>query len=120
MSASHSILLVEDDEYQREPLAILFRLEGYVVVAAASADEGLALLDGGFAPCVIVLDLAMPGMSGEQFREAQLLDPALSHIPVILYSGGDDLAHVARSLGVAAHASKPDADRLLALVAAHC
>jgi CheY-like chemotaxis protein len=118
--AGHQILLVDDDGYQREALTILLQLQGYVVETADDGSVALDLLRTGFRPCVIVLDMSMPTMSGEEFRREQMGDPALCDIPVILYSSGDELAHAARRMGVAAHASKPATDELLQLVAAHC
>lgn len=115
------VLLIEDDAYQREPLALLFELKGYDVVASGSVPEAWELLNGGLRPRVIVLDLMMPGMDGIAFRRAQLLDPVVSAIPVILYSGGVDLDLIAKNLDVVGHVAKPgNFDRLLGLVATHC
>ena len=43
-------------------------------------------------PKVILLDLMMPEMNGWEFREAQLGDPAISSIPVVVMTAGRDLA----------------------------
>src|SRR5689334_18194910 len=56
------VMLVEDDPDSRESLATLFEIEGYVVICAADGEEALGLLARGPRPCVIILDLLMPGM----------------------------------------------------------
>ncbi len=118
---SHPILLVEDDLLQREPLALLLQLEGYTVTSAGDGYEALAILHAGFAPCVIILDLMMPGMDGAEFRSAQLGDARIANIPVILYSAGDDLSRIANQFGMVGYVVKPgNLDALLSLIAAHC
>jgi CheY-like chemotaxis protein len=36
---------------------------------------------------VVVLALTMPGTNGFWFREQQLMEPALAHVPVIVFTG---------------------------------
>lgn len=82
-----TVLVVDDDELVRESLAVALELEGYEpVLAAHGVDALLALRTGSRRPDVILLDLEMPVMPGWEFREAQLRDPALSGIPVIVIS----------------------------------
>ena len=99
MMREHAILLIEDDEFQREPMAILFQQHGYDVTAVAGGQEALDLLRAGLTPCVIVLDLSLPHMTGEEFRREQRGDPTIAMIPIILYSSGDNLLHTAGRLG---------------------
>jgi CheY-like chemotaxis protein len=80
------LLLVEDNPDTREALVRFFVLSGFDVVDACDGEEALLLLRGGLRPSVIVLDLAMPIMDGYAFREAQLADPALADIPVVVFS----------------------------------
>ena len=58
-----SILLVEDQQSVREAYTLHLKDLGYLVHAAASGEEALALLDS-VAPDLMVLDLVMPHMSG--------------------------------------------------------
>ncbi|MGH7789005.1 MAG: response regulator [Candidatus Binatia bacterium] len=121
MTACSRVLLIEDDASQREPLTLLFELKGYDIAAAASVPEAWEMLNAGLQPRVIILDLMMPGMDGIAFRRAQMLDPVVASIPVILYSGGADLDRIARNLDVVGHVAKPgNFDRLFGLVGAHC
>jgi CheY-like chemotaxis protein len=115
---SHPILVVDDDSELRECLALLLALKGYDVITASNGREALRALNGGPQPCLIVLDLSMPDMDGFQFRRAQLADPALAAIPVVLCSAHPTAPHVAQQLGVIACLEKPfDVQLLLAIVA---
>lgn len=85
-SSRGSILIVEDDLDIREALAEALGFEGYDVFLAENGREALDVLREGPLPHVILLDLLMPVMSGWQFRQEQLADPALAGIPVIVVS----------------------------------
>lgn len=79
------ILIVEDEESYRDPLAYLLRKEGYDVVAAASGDVALERFAEGGADLVL-LDLMLPGMSGtEVCRELR----RRSDVPVIMLTAKD-------------------------------
>jgi CheY-like chemotaxis protein len=115
---SQPILVVDDDSELRESLALLLALKGYEVITAGDGLEALQALHGGPQPCLIVLDLSMPEMDGFQFRRAQLADPALAKIPVVLCSAHPTVLHVAQQLGVIACFEKPfDVQLLLGVVA---
>jgi CheY-like chemotaxis protein len=61
-------VIVEDDEDSAATLQLLLRLRGYDSVrVATNGVEALALLRTGDPPCVILLDLSMPRMSGADF-----------------------------------------------------
>ena len=81
----HRVLIVDDDFAIRDALAELLEGEGYLPIAAANGRDALARLDeDGPWPCLIVLDLMMPVMNGESFRQLQLRIPELAHIPTIV------------------------------------
>jgi CheY-like chemotaxis protein len=79
------ILVVDDDASIREALAESLGDEGYRVVTATNGVEALTLLrpPGELRPCVILLDLMMPVMSGQEFYAEQQRDPALARIPIV-------------------------------------
>jgi CheY-like chemotaxis protein len=115
------ILLVEDNNDIRTAIKVLLELEGYRVETASDGAAALQALRGGLDAGLILLDLAMPGKDGLQFRAEQRQDPALAHIPVIIYSGASNVGDTAASLGVVAFFHKPiEVDRILKLVAEHC
>ena len=91
-------------------MAQLLSLEGFRAATAANGREALEYLQGpDEKPDVILLDLMMPVMDGWQFREAQLHDPELSNIPVVVLSAVKD-----EKVSAKRHFSKPcDLDDLL-------
>ena len=69
MNISHPVVsVVDDDESVRESLPDLLREFGFAVEAFASAEEVLASDHVGRVQCLI-LDVAMPGMSGPELQE---------------------------------------------------
>jgi CheY-like chemotaxis protein len=78
------VLVVDDDEDLRRTVTMVLADEGYHVVEAANGEEALSRLHDGPLPDLILLDLMMPVMNGEQFRKAQRADPSLAGVPVVL------------------------------------
>jgi CheY-like chemotaxis protein len=102
------VLVVEDDHLIREAIAEALDEEGFDVVEAANGREALEKLHQERASLVL-LDLMMPIMDGWQFREAQLHDPEISNIPVVVLSAVKD-----DNVSAERHFSKPcDLDELL-------
>ncbi|HEY2385432.1 MAG TPA: response regulator [Candidatus Binatia bacterium] len=117
----HSVLLIDDDVTASEPLEELLQLEGIDVVLAGDGAEAHAHLRGGARPCVIVLDLRMPGMDGYEFREEQLRDPALARIPVIVMSGDGLVDERSLELGIDEYLRKPiDVDQFITAIESRC
>ena len=116
------VMIVEDDLEARESLAAVLISEGYSVVAAEHGQAALEELRKSPSDfCLIVLDLFMPVMNGWAFRDAQVRDPSLATIPVVVISADASAARRAAGLGIAAAMTKPvDFDRFLALVGEYC
>ena len=81
---SSTILIVDDDSDVRRALTELLEDEGYAVAGAAHGRAAREMIRGGIRPSIILLDLMMPGMNGWDFRSAQLRDPELSAVPVVV------------------------------------
>jgi CheY-like chemotaxis protein len=83
---AQSILVVEDEVLIRLLMAEALRDEGYQIVEAATADEGMAVLQSGQAIDLIITDVRMPGqIDGLQLAaQAKRYDP---NRPVIIVSG---------------------------------
>jgi len=122
MIAAHRVLVIEDDELIRDSLVDFLEENGYDAIGAVNGQDALDRLVGaGARPCVIVLDLMMPVMDGLAFREAQVGDPNLVDIPVVVISAYKDVGERARSLNVAAHLEKPlKLAELLRVVREYC
>ena len=107
-------------------LAALLSTEGFYAVAAEDGLEALHLLRtvrhrAPEVPCLVLLDLKMPRLSGHEFRRAQLGDPTVASVPVAVMSGAVDLEQRAKALGAVATISKPiDLDELLKIVRRYC
>ena len=120
MSASPRLplMIVDDDDDLRDTLADVMTAHGYEVAAFADARAALAALEDGVTPFVILLDLMMPGMSGWEFREAQLENPTLALIPVVVVTAAGNLSGGARTFSSVEVLHKPfTLEILLALVA---
>jgi CheY-like chemotaxis protein len=115
------VLVVEDNAEVRQALVALLEAEGYHVAEAVDGVSALRLLrTGAVQPCLIVLDLMMPRMSGWDFRMEQSSDLRLAGIPVVVVSA-DPLASQAERMGAAAVLSKPaDPEQFLELIGRHC
>jgi CheY-like chemotaxis protein len=59
--ASHTVLVVEDEPLVRMMIADALRNAGLDVLEAGSADEALAILEGGATANLVFSDLRMPG-----------------------------------------------------------
>lgn len=101
MTSSKPVMIVDDDLDLRELLSELIQDEGYEVVQASHGAEALALLRSGHLnPSLILLDLMMPVLDGWAFRRAQMEDPALREIPVIVLTADVSAPARAQSSGI--------------------
>jgi CheY-like chemotaxis protein len=114
----HTLLLVEDEEDLRELMCDALEREGYSVVAASDGEEALkalAKIEG--PPCLVLLDLLMPGMNGWDFFEAFKARPELVDVPVLIHSSAPGRA----PQGATRVLQKPlGLDRLLSVVQEYC
>ena len=82
-----AILIVEDNADIRDTFRTLFELEGFDVRLAANGEDALHRLDDEpAAPCLILLDLAMPVMDGWQFLDVLRSREDGGDIPVTVLS----------------------------------
>ena len=116
------ILVVDDNADLLKTLVEVLTDEGYLVTTARDGGEALATLhSAALLPCVILLDLTMPGMNGEQFRSKQLADPTLASIPVLGFTADPTNHERLRAMNVAAVVPKPvSLETLLAILARYC
>jgi two-component system response regulator AtoC len=106
-SAGSRILVVDDAESIRTYLANFLQLKGYDVDTAEDGRSALALLEGGAAPDVVLLDIMMPGIDGietlTKIREQH------AELPVVMLSVVGRAATIVRAmqLGASDFLNKP-------------
>src|SRR6266542_299183 len=81
----HTILLVEDSKVQKLAGQRILHRAGYLVLLASDGEEGLRLAREG-APDLILLDLRLPGVDGEEVLQILKRDRITRPIPVIVVS----------------------------------
>lgn len=92
------ILLVEDNEMNRDMLSRRLTRWGYDVIIAVDGESGLALA-GSEAPNLILMDMSLPILDGWEAARRLKAAPATQRIPVI---------------ALTAHAMSSDRDKALA------
>ncbi|WP_028634406.1 response regulator [Pseudomonas parafulva] len=80
------ILLVEDDDLQRESIARLIGDDDVEITAVGMAQEALALLRENIYDCMII-DLKLPDMLGNELLKRMTAEDIRSFPPVIVYTG---------------------------------
>jgi CheY-like chemotaxis protein len=112
------ILLVEDNEMNRDMLSRRLARRGFEVAVAVDGQEGLAKA-GSEAPDLILMDMSLPVVDGWEATRRLKADPATSGIPIIALTahamaGDQDKAFAA---GCDDYDTKPvDLARLLAKI----
>ena len=91
------ILLVEDNEMNRDMLARRLQRRGHEVVVAVDGAEGLELARSE-APTLILMDMTLPVLDGWEATRRLKADPTTGRIPII---------------ALTAHAMSEDRDRAL-------
>jgi two-component system chemotaxis response regulator CheY len=116
-----TVMLVEDDDDERDALAALLEEADYQVLQAPNGAEALRMLEARPDACnIILLDLMMPVMNGWDFRRQQKRRAALADIPVVLMSAGAQIAFAVEDLDAAGYVTKPvEIDDLIEKVERH-
>jgi CheY-like chemotaxis protein len=90
------LLIVDDNEGTREVIRILFEDAGYTIIEANNGRDALVLLRESPEPLVVLLDVRMPELTGEEVLRTILRDRQLRRRHTfILLSGAP---HLSRSL----------------------
>ena len=113
------VLIVEDDNDVREMMELLLTSMGYRTVTAPNGAVALERLRQD-RPCMVLLDLMMPVMTGWEFRERQLADPQLASIPVLCMSAVYQPEEVKTKLQVDCLAKPLDFGRLIDEITSAC
>jgi CheY-like chemotaxis protein len=92
------ILLIEDNEMNRDMLSRRLQKKGYEVVIAVDGEEGLAKAESE-APNLILMDMSLPGIDGWEATRRLKASAQTQNIPII---------------ALTAHAMTDDRDKALA------
>jgi HAMP domain-containing protein/CheY-like chemotaxis protein/signal transduction histidine kinase len=80
------LLVVEDDETQRNSMIELIQHEDVEITAVATAEDALRELSTGHFDCM-VLDLGLQGVDGFELLETVKANPQMWDLPIIIYTG---------------------------------
>ena len=121
-TCERTVLVVEDDREVRDAIAEVLADFEYKALEASNGVEALhKLRTASTRPCLILLDVMMPGMDGWEFRAEQKRDPTVKDIPVILLSAHTDVKSAAEQMNAAGFLAKPvGVDMLLKIVERFC
>jgi DNA-binding response OmpR family regulator len=118
--SNRRIVVVDDDTDILESISIVLRGAGYDAQTASNGAHGLDIMRRT-QPCLVLLDLMMPGMNGWQFRAEQMREAAIATIPTVVMTGFPAAVENGATLCPAACLKKPiDLDDLLDTVARFC
>ncbi len=118
----HTVLVVDDDELVLATLTDLVQREGHLAMAAPGGKQALELVGQGGVPCLALVDLLMPGMSGIELCRALRSDARTQDTTVIIVSAKIGPADVAagEAAGASDYIKKPfDVDEARLRVRVH-
>lgn len=81
------ILVIDDEDYVADMIGAALDLEGYTVHIAYNGREGLRS-SRTIAADLIIIDIMMPYLSGEELVEVLRADPHVRPVPILLISAG--------------------------------
>ncbi len=103
------IAIIEDDTVINQMYRMKFEADGFDVQLADNGKRGVALVES-FQPDLILMDLSMPEMSGDEALEAIRAHDWGKTIPVIILTnlGEEEAPKSLRSLGIHSYIVKAD------------
>jgi CheY-like chemotaxis protein len=104
----YKVLVVDDDETHLVATKAMLDKD-YEVITAKSGREAISLFYRGFVPCIILLDLMMPGIDGWDTYDRIRAIGNLHNVPTAFFTASDDPGDRDRALkmGAADFISKP-------------
>ena len=100
-AATSNILVVDDNEMNRDMLSRRLTRMGYAVITAENGNDALSKVNEGDFDLVL-LDIMMPDVSGYEVLEKLKSDDKTLSLPVIMISAVDDLDSVVRCIELGA------------------
>lgn len=87
--AKRTVLIVEDDRRLRDLYRSALAQAGFTVVAVEDGVDALRVVETQRVPAAVVLDLALPRLSGRDVGYELKASPATCRIPIIVVTGTD-------------------------------
>lgn len=81
------ILVIDDEDYVADMIGAALELEGYAVHMAYNGRDGLRS-SRMIAADLIIIDIMMPYLSGEELVDVLRTDPRAPLVPILLISAG--------------------------------
>ena len=103
----HRVLVVEDDPALREIYAGALRGFGHDVRTASDGATAFDALANGWEPCVVFLDLRMPGMDGWEFSRRLRADDQFRAVRVVVVAAHFRIDQEAADIGADGWLQKP-------------
>lgn len=100
------ILLCDDDAGIVEAVQLILELKGYEVVSLMEGEDLFATLDS-FSPDLILLDLWLSGISGEDITKKLKSKTATKNIPVVILSANTQTCEISSAIGADDYVCKP-------------
>lgn len=112
-----TVLIVEDEVELAQAMAWALSRQGIEAVCAHTGKEGLAALRRSPRPHLLVLDLMLPDLPGEEVARAVRADPETAGLPIVMVSAKDSELDrvVGLAIGADDYVSKPFSIRELVL-----
>lgn len=98
-----NILIVDDELVNLQVLNNHLSMSNYSVHQATSGSEALEMVDNGFRPDLIVLDVMMPRMSGYEFCQTVREKLAPTEVPIIMLTARNQVSDLVEGLNAGAN-----------------
>jgi CheY-like chemotaxis protein len=85
------VLVVDDERDIRDTLCEVVEMGGCTAITASNGAEAMRLIVER-RPCLVILDLLMPVMTGNEFLEAIRGQPGLADVPILISTSAPDRA----------------------------
>lgn len=116
MKDTKKILICDDDEGILDMLAMVFEDSPYTIIAEQNSLNVKGLVESQ-SPDLVVLDLWMPVLSGDQVLKMLRKNPVTEDLPVIIISASREGQQIASKAGATGYISKPfDFEELMNMV----
>jgi CheY-like chemotaxis protein len=116
MSENKTILICDDDEGILDMLEMVFEDSPYTIIAEQNSLNIKGIIEKQ-SPDLVVLDLWMPVLSGDQVLKMLRKNPKTEEIPVIIISASREGKQIAANAGATGYISKPfDFEELMTMV----